>query len=111
MEIKKIIVTDMIMAGGLLPAEDGFDAEASADKLADIKGEIIVAYLEEHYPDVEMYADIAIQKGSGTQRPLEVLVYSGEGEIIPAASQALQKELAALVDAGIADQRWAVKRA
>ncbi len=110
MEIKKIIITDMIMAGSLLPAE-GFDAEASADNLADLKGEIIVAYLEEHYPDVEMYVDIAIQKGSGAQRPLEALAYSGEGEIIPAASQVLQKELATLVDAGIADKRWAVQSA
>ena len=61
MAITRIIVVDFIMAGNLFQ-EQGYDLDQSADNLAELKGQIIVNYLEEKYPGVEIYADIAIQK-------------------------------------------------
>ncbi|MGD9949098.1 MAG: hypothetical protein AB7U29_11545 [Desulfobulbus sp.] len=108
MEIHKIVVTDLIMSGRLF-TEEGYDLEQSADNLADLKGQIIMSYLQEHYPKVEVYADIAIQKEDQGHRPLEVLAYNKGGEIIPAASEALQQHLSALIADGIAESTWAVK--
>mgnify|MGYP001226952183 CR=1 FL=1 len=108
MEVSKIIVTDLIMSGNLF-SEEGYDLEQSADNLADLKAQVIMGYLEQHYPEVEIYADIAIQKEAGGRRPLEVLAYTAEGEVIPAASAALRKSLSERIAEAIADNTWAVK--
>ncbi len=108
MAISKIIVTDMIMAGSLF-AEQGYDVEQSADNLAELKGQIIVGYLEQNYPDVEICADIAIQSQAGESRPLEVLAYSESSEVDGAASVALQAQLAERIAEGTADRAWAVR--
>lgn len=108
MEIHKIIVTDLIMSGGLF-TEEGYDLEQSADNLADLKGQIIMEYLQEHYPTVELCADIAIQKEARGTRPLEVLAYNEGGEVIPAASASIQQQLSLLIADGIADGAWAVR--
>lgn len=108
MDINKIIVTDLILAGGLF-TEEGYDLEESADNLADLKGRIIMGYLEEHYPAIEVYADIAIEKKARGTRPLEVLAYNKGGEIIPAASEEIQRQLSRVIADGIADGAWAVK--
>ena len=108
MAISKIIVTDLIMAGGLF-AEQGYDVEQSADNLAELKGQIIVDYLEQNYPDVEICADIAIQSQAGESRPLEVLAYSEASEVDAATSAALQKQLAERIAEGTADRAWAVR--
>ena len=109
MEVVKIVVTDLIMAGGLLQ-EEGYDLEQSADNLADLKWQIIMTYLQEHYPEVEVYADIAIQKANEGKRPLEVLAYSVDGEVIAAASQQLQRTLTQLIAEASADNAWAVRQ-
>lgn len=109
MEIAKIIVTDLIMAGNLL-TEEGYDLEQSTDNLAELKGRIIMSYLEAHYPEVEVCVDIAIQKKAGEQRPLEVLAYTGGGEIIPAASDTIRQTLIEQIAAGVADAPWAIKK-
>ena len=109
MEIAKIVVTDLIMAGGLF-AEEGYDLEQSADNLAELKWQIIMDYLQEHYPEVEVYADIAIQKANEGKRPLEVLAYSVDGEVIAAASQQLQRALSQLIVEASADNAWAVRQ-
>ena len=54
MEIVKIAVTDLIMAEGLF-SEDGYDLDQRADNLAELKWNIIMGYLEEQYPEVEVY--------------------------------------------------------
>jgi len=108
MEIHKIIVTDLIMSEGLLAKED-YDLEQSADNLADLKGQIIMNFMQEHYPKVEVCADIAIQKTAEGSRPLEVLAYNEGGEIIPAASKMIQQQLATLIADGTADRGWAVR--
>nr|WP_321467196.1 hypothetical protein [uncultured Desulfobulbus sp.] len=108
MEIHKIIVTDLIMSEGLLTKED-YDLEQSADNLADLKGQIIMNFMEANYPKVEVYADIAIQKEAEGSRPLEVLAYTEDGEIIPAASKMIQQQLVTLIADGTADGGWAVR--
>jgi len=108
MAISKIIVTDIIMAGSLF-AEQGYDVEQSADSLAELKGQIIVGYLEQNYPDVEICADIAIQSQAGETRPLEVLVYSESGEVDGATSVALRAQLTERIAEGAADRAWAVR--
>lgn len=108
MKINRIVVTDLIMSGGLF-TETGYDLEQSADNLADLKGQIIMGYMQEHYPKVEVYADIAIQKDAQGIRPLEVLVYNEGGEMVPDASEALQEQLSALIAEGMADGAWAVR--
>ncbi|ADW17619.1 hypothetical protein Despr_1464 [Desulfobulbus propionicus DSM 2032] len=109
MEITKIVVTDLIMAGGLF-AEEGYDVEQSADNLADLKGQIIVGFLEEVYPGVEVYADIAIQRKAGQTRPLEVLAYSETKEIVPSVSAALREQLERRIAEASADLAWAVRQ-
>jgi hypothetical protein len=108
MEVTKIVVTDLIMTDELF-AEEGYDIEQSADNLADLKGQIIVGYLEEQYPGVEVYADIAIQRQADGPRPLEVLAYNEGGERIQAVSQALQAQLSERIAAVTADRSWAVR--
>jgi len=108
MDIHKIVVTDLIMSAGLF-AEGGYDLEQSADNLADLKGEIIMNYMQEYFPKVEVYADIAIQKDARGSRPLEVLAYNEGGEVIPAASESIQQQLAAAIADGIADGAWVVR--
>ena len=110
MEISRIVVTDLIMIGNL-SLEEGYDQERSADNLADVKGQVIMGYLQEHYPDVESYADIAIQKEAGGKRSLEVLAYTEEGEVIPAKSADLQKKISERIEEAIAGNSWAVKLA
>ena len=109
MEIVKIVVTDLIMAEGLF-SEDGYDLDQSADNLAELKWNIIMGFLEEQYPEVEVYADIAIQKANEGKRPLEVLAYSADGEVIAAASQQLQRTLSQLIAEASADNAWAVRQ-
>jgi hypothetical protein len=106
--ITRIIVIDFIMAGSLVQEQE-YDSEQSADNLADLKGQIIVGYLEEHYPGVEIYADIAIQKECGTPHPLEVMVYVGEEEIDRQESAALRQQLMQRLAEGTAGQSWAVR--
>ena len=108
MEVTRILVTDLIMAGGLF-AEEGYDIEQSADNLADLKGQIIVGYLEEQYPGVEVYADLAIQREDGGLRPLEVLAFSEGGERIAEVSALLQAKLSQRIAEGMADRSWAVR--
>ncbi|MDD2463546.1 MAG: hypothetical protein PHI97_06075 [Desulfobulbus sp.] len=108
MEIHKIVVTDLIMSGRLF-TEEGYDLEQSADNLADIKGQIIMNFMQEHYPKVEVYADIAIQKEDQGNRPLEVMAYNEGGEIIRAASEAIAQQLSTLIADGIADGAWVVR--
>lgn len=108
MGITKIIVTDIIMTGNLF-AEDGYDANQSADNLADLKGQIIVDYLEEKYPGAEIYADIAIQQEVEGPRPLEVLAYMENNETNPSESAAIQEQLCQRITEGTADYSWAVK--
>lgn len=109
MAITKIIVSDMIVSGSLF-SESGYDASKSADNLAELKGEIITGYLGDKYPDVEIFADIAIieQEADGP-RPLEVLVCSDDNKTNLAESAALQERLSQKIAEGMADCRWAVK--
>ena len=108
MAITRIIVVDFIMAGNLFQ-EQGYDLDQSADNLAELKGQIIVNYLEEKYPGVEIYADIAIQKEAGTPWNLEVMAYVGEEELDRSESAAIQQELVQLLAEGTAGLSWAVR--
>lgn len=108
MAITQIIVVDYIMADSLMD-EQGYDSERSADNLAELKGQVIVDYLEAHYPGVEIYADIAIQKGGGTPHPLEVMVYVGEEEVDRRESAALQQRLVQRLAERTAGLSWAVR--
>ena len=109
MEIAKIVVTDLIMAGGLF-TEEGYDLEQSADNLAELKWQIIMEYLQAHYPEVEVYADIAIQQADEGKRPLEVLAFTAEGERIQEACEQMQRTLSQLIAEASADKAWAVRR-
>lgn len=109
MEVVKIVVTDLIMAGGLLQ-EEGYDLEQSADNLADLKWQIIMDYLQQHYPEVEVYADIAIQQADEGKRPLEVLAFNAEGERVQEACVQMQHTLSQLIAEASADKAWAVRR-
>ena len=109
MEIAKIVVTDLIMAGGLF-AEEGYDLEQSADNLAELNWQIIMDYLQEHYPEVEVYADIAIQQADEGKRPLEVLAFNAEGERVQEACVQMQHTLSQLIAEASADKAWAVRR-
>jgi hypothetical protein len=106
--IIRIIVADCIMAGSLFQ-EPGYDVEQSADNLAALKGEIIIGFLEEKFPGVEIYADIAIEKEEGTPRPLEVMAYVNEEVIDRFESAAIQQQLSQRVAEGTADLSWAVR--
>ena len=109
MTITKIEVSDMIMTGNLF-SECGYDEGKSADNLAELKGKIITEYLADAYPDVEIYADIAIQQGAGRPRPLEVMVYNDKNENNPAESAEIQKYLSQKIVEGTTDYSWAVKK-
>jgi len=106
--ITRIVVADCIMAGNLFQ-EEGYDVSQSADNLADVRGQIIVDYLDSQYPGVEICADIGIQQESGPARPLEVMAYVGEEVIDHAASAAIQKELTRRLAECTADLAWAVR--
>jgi len=106
--ITRIVVADCIMAGNLFQ-EEGYDVSQSADNLADVRGQIIVDYLDSQYPGVEICADIGIQQESGPARPLEVMAYVGEEVIDHAASAAIQKQLAGRLAECTADLAWAVR--
>jgi hypothetical protein len=108
MGITKIEVSDMIMTGNLF-SEDGYDVSKSADNLAELKGKIIMEYLADEYPDVEICADIAIQQTTGRPRPLEVLVYMENNASNQAESAALQERLSQKIAEDTADYSWAVK--
>jgi len=108
MEINKIVVTDLIMSGRLFK-EEGYDLAQSADNLAELKGQIIMKFMQENYPDIEVYADIAIQTEDEGNRPLEVLAFNEGGEVIEAASAALQHQLTTLIADGTADGAWVVR--
>lgn len=110
MGITRIEVSDMIMIGNLF-SESGYDASKSADNLAELKGKIIMQYLADEYPDVEICADIAIQQAAGRPRPLEVLAYTENNESNPTASAALQERLSRKIAEDTADYSWAVKMA
>lgn len=109
MEIAKIVVTDLIMAGGLF-TEEGYDLEQSADNLAELKWQIIMEYLQEHHPEVEVYADIAIQQADEGKRPLEVLAFTAEGERMQEVCEQMQRTLTQLIAEASANKAWAVKR-
>jgi hypothetical protein len=106
--ITRIIVADCIMAGNLF-SEEGYDVEQSADNLADLKGQIIVDFLEEKYPGVEIYADIAIQKEAGADRPVEVMAYVGDDAIDRAESAVIQRQLTQRLAEGTTNLSWAVR--
>jgi hypothetical protein len=106
--ITRIIVVDFIMAGNLFQ-EPGYDVSRSADNLAEIKGQIIVDYLERNYPGVEIYADIAIQKEAGAPRPLEVMAYISEEELDRSESVAIRQQLTQLLADSATDLTWAVR--
>lgn len=110
MAIAKIIVTDIIMAGSLF-TEGGYDVEQSADNLAELKGQIIVEYLEGKYPGAEICADIAIQQDAGKPRPLEVLAFNEENAQDFQESAALQQQLSQRLAEGTAGISWAVAAA
>ena len=108
MVVTKIEVSDMIMTGNLFN-ESGYDVSKSADNLAELKGKIMMEFLADQYPDVEICADIAIQQASGRPHALEVLVYNENNEINPAESAALQKRLSRKIMEDTGDYSWAVK--
>ena len=108
MVVTKIEVSDMIMTGNLFN-ESGYDVSKSTDNLAELRGKIIMQYLADEFPDVEICADIAIQQSSGRPRPLEVLVYNEKNESNPAESAALQARLSQKITEDTADYSWAVK--
>ena len=108
MAISKIFVTDFISTGNLF-SEDGYDESQSGEKLAALKGQIIVEYLEGRYPGVEICADIAIQEGKGGIRPLEVHLLSEKNENILSESAELQELLSKKITQETADYSWAVK--
>ena len=76
---------------------------------AELRGKIIMQYLADEFPDVEICADIAIQQTSGRPRPLEVLVYNENNESNPAESATLQARLSQKITEDTADYSWAVK--
>lgn len=108
MALQRIIVADCIIAGNLF-AEEGYDLEQSADNLAEMRGQIIMNYLEEAYPGVEVCVDIAIQREAGPDRPVEVMAYVSEEEIDSAQSAAIRQQLAQPLAASMTDQSWAVR--
>ncbi len=108
MVITKIEVSDMITTDNLFN-ESGYDVSKSADNLAELRGQIIMQYLADEFPNVEICADIAIQQASGRPRPLEVLVYNENNETNKAESAALQARLSQKITEDTADYSWAVK--
>lgn len=108
MAITKIEISDMILAGNLFN-ESGYDAEKSAENLAELKGNIIIDHLEGLYPGVEICADIAIQMDAGRPRPLEVLVYNEKNEKNQEEANEILNQLSQKIAEGTADQSWAVK--
>jgi hypothetical protein len=96
------------MAGNLFQ-EEGYDVGQSADNLADLKGQIIVDFLEGKYPGVEIYADIAIQKEAGPDRPVEVMAYVGDDALDQSESAAIQQQLTQCLAEGTADLSWVVR--
>ena len=110
MAITRIIVADCIMAGSLFEGE-GYDLERSADNLAETRARIFVDYLEAEHPGVEICVDIAIQKETGSARPVEVAVYVGEEEVDRAAAADIRKRLIRQLEESAADRSWAVRAA
>lgn len=80
------------MAGNLF-TEEGYDLEQSADNLAEMRGQIIMDYLEGIYPGVEVCVDIAIQREPGATRPVEVIAYVNEEEIDHGQSATIRQQL------------------
>ena len=108
MAIDKIVVTAHIHTGRLF-AETGYDIEKSAEKLAEVEGDLISELLTAEYPEAEIYVDIGIHNDADHANTIEVWAYCGEEEVDTALSQTIQERLAQAVAAGTADYAWAVK--
>lgn len=108
MTLTRIIVADCIMAAHLF-TEEGYDITQSADNLADFRGQLIVDYLEELYPGVEVCADIAIEGKPGPSRPLEVMAYINEEQIDHAQSAAIRDQLNRRLAEVATDLSWVVR--
>lgn len=108
--IIRIVVADCIVAGNLFK-EEGYDVEKSADNLADLRGQIIMDYLEAEYPGTEIYADIAIQREAGPERPVEVMAYESEECIDTAVSATIREHLQQLLGQRATDRSWVARTA
>ncbi|NLX18860.1 MAG: hypothetical protein GXY53_06215 [Desulfobulbus sp.] len=108
MSLQRIIVADRIILDNLF-TEEGYDLEKSADNLAEMRGRIIMNYLEETYPGVEVCVDIGIQKESGPEQPVEVAAYISDEEMDPAQSAVIRQQLIEPLAVTKTDRTWAVR--
>jgi len=106
--LQRIIVADRIVLDNLF-TEEGYDLEKSADNLADMRGQIIMNYLEETYPGVEVCVDIGIQKEPGPEQPVEVTAYISDEEMDPEQSVIIRKQLVEPLTITRTDRTWAVR--
>ncbi len=110
MAIQQIFVADSIIPDKLFP-EGGYDVEQSAEQLADLQGQVIINYLEEHYPGIETCVDIAIHNGAADFPPLEIMVYGENEQIDRAESVAIHEHISQRLAEARADMTWAVRLA
>ncbi len=108
MAIAKIVVTAYIHTGRLF-AEEGYDLEKSAEKLAEVEGDLITGLLAEDYPEAEVYVDIGILNDSVGANVIEVSAYTEDEQVDNAVSETVQQRLVKAIVEGTADCAWAVK--
>lgn len=107
MGIVKIIVADVVYTGALaqeLGPDAGTDIERCAEQLAELKGGTASAWLAAQYPEAELYADVAIYKGVGRARPIEVFAYDENDRLDEDLSRRLQQEVEQRVQEAI--EQW-----
>ena len=92
MSIVKIVVADAVYAG-TISAESQEEREEKAEELAGLRSSAASEWLSAQYPEAEVCADVAIYKGSGPARPLEVFAYDEKEALDEALSKTLQAGL------------------
>ena len=101
MSIVKIVVADAVHVG-TIPAESQAEREEKAEALADLRSGAASEWLSAPYPEAEVCADVAIYKGDGPARPVEVFAYD--------ENEALDEALSRTLQAGLTEELARVQR-
>ncbi len=109
MGIVKIVVADVVYVGPLakeLGPAAGAESKRHAEQLAELKGSVAAEWLATQYPEAELYADVAIYDGFGTDKPIEVFAYDENDRLDEPLSQQLQQQVAERVQAALQAHCW-----
>ena len=109
MSIVKIVVADVVYTGAIkkeLGPSTTVDIDKRAEQLAELKGTVASEWLEQQYPQAELYADVAIYDGFGTPKAIEVFAYNEEDVLDEPLSRELQRQVEKKVAEVVQNHQW-----